>query len=89
MVSFRWIACAMLLASSVGCQSWGQPGRMSSRLNSQGSRENPVIDPWVQEYGEFARNELPPESSNDPLGLRKYFVSEKARDIERNLGIVD
>ena len=41
---------------------------------------------WVGEAGREARAGMQRESSTDPLGLRNVFMSEKARDIERNLG---
>lgn len=44
-------------------------------------------DPWVQQVGATARGHRPVEREPDPLGLKKYFMSEKARDIERNMGI--
>ncbi len=43
-------------------------------------------DPWVQSAGVEARGERPMTQANDPLGLRNVFMSEKARDIERNVG---
>lgn len=44
-------------------------------------------DPWVQQAGVEARGDRPKETANDPLGLRNIFMSEKARSIERNMGI--
>ncbi|MCA9075711.1 MAG: hypothetical protein KDA93_11805 [Planctomycetaceae bacterium] len=43
-------------------------------------------DPWVQEVGVEARGHQTKEQANDPLGLRNVFMSQKARDIESNLG---
>jgi hypothetical protein len=44
-------------------------------------------DPWIQRAGVEARGNRPRERSYDPLGLRNLFMSEKALDIERNMGI--
>lgn len=44
-------------------------------------------DPWVQQAGAEARGHRPVEKELDPLGLKKVFMSQKARDIERNMGI--
>lgn len=44
-------------------------------------------DPWVQQAGAEARGHRPVEKEYDPLGLKKYLMSDKARDIERNMGI--
>lgn len=44
-------------------------------------------DPWIQQAGAEARGHRPVEKEYDPLGLKKVFMSDKARDIERNMGI--
>jgi hypothetical protein len=44
-------------------------------------------DPWVQQAGAEARGHRPVEKEFDPLGFRQVFMSDRARDIERNLGI--
>jgi hypothetical protein len=44
-------------------------------------------DPWIQQAGAEARGDRPVEKEYDPLGLKKYVMSDKARDIERNMGI--
>ncbi|WP_437229376.1 hypothetical protein SH661x_001408 [Planctomicrobium sp. SH661] len=79
----RILACLLLL-TSLGCQTmWGV---------SQAShgREDPAIDdPWIESAGNIARNEHPPEKVYDPLGLRNVLTSEKARQIERNVGVGD
>ncbi|SFI00572.1 hypothetical protein [Planctomicrobium piriforme] len=75
------LACGCCL----GCQSLpGGPGTANTR-----GRENPTEDPWVQSAGDIARTEHPAEEVRDPLGLRKYLTSEKAREIERNVGVGD
>lgn len=44
-------------------------------------------DPWVQQAGAEARGDRPMQTEYDPLKLRQYLMSDKARDIERNMGI--
>lgn len=44
-------------------------------------------DPWVAEVAAEGRGNRPIEKEYDPLGLKKYLMSDKARDIERNMGI--
>jgi hypothetical protein len=44
-------------------------------------------DPWVQEAGAQARGNREMEKEADPLNLKRFFMSDKARDIERNLGV--
>jgi hypothetical protein len=44
-------------------------------------------DPWVQQAGAEARGHRPTEKEFDPFGLKQVIMSNKARDIERNLGI--
>ncbi len=43
-------------------------------------------DPWVQAVGDQARGHQIKEKEADPLGLRNLLTSQKARDIESNLG---
>jgi hypothetical protein len=78
------LACGIATA---GCHSLVDALRTG---DSGGSRENPIpTDPWVQEAGTEARTEHPPETIRDPLGLRDIFTSEKAQEIERNVGVGD
>ena len=46
-------------------------------------------DPWIQQAASEGRREYSVEKVNDPLGLRKYVMSDRAREIERNVGIID
>lgn len=46
-------------------------------------------DPWIQQAASEGRREYAVEKANDPLGLRKYVMSDRAREIERNVGIID
>jgi|GEM_PF-1756092 len=69
-----------------GCQS-----AMGSRAvrAAAAEEESDKSDAWVHSAGDVARTEHTLEEIHDPLGLRKYFMSEKAREIERNVGIGD
>jgi hypothetical protein len=44
-------------------------------------------DPWVQEVGDQARGHQTKEKDADPEWMRNFLMSQKARDIESNLGI--
>jgi hypothetical protein len=46
-------------------------------------------DPWIEQAGLEGRSDQPREDAGDPLGLRKYTMSARARAIERNVGIGD
>lgn len=80
--------CLALIAAA-GCQSLGGSNAWSNKgPRATGGRDNPVSDdPWIREAGTIARTEHPAEEVNDPLGLRNFFTSEKAREIERNVGV--
>ncbi len=44
-------------------------------------------DPWVQQVGDTARGHQTKDKDSDPPWLRNMLTSQKARDIESNLGI--
>ncbi len=46
-------------------------------------------DPWIAEAASEGRADQKAEHSNDPLHLRQYFLSNKARAIENNVGIAE
>jgi hypothetical protein len=46
-------------------------------------------DPWISAAASEGRQEQKSESANDPLHLRQYFLSNKARAIENNVGIAE
>ncbi len=75
----------LLLATTQGCQS--MVTSKAARIAAQEGSES--ADPWIRSAGDIARTEHTYEEVHDPLGLRKYFTSEKAREIERNVGIGD
>lgn len=91
MTKHAFLASALLMLGTLGCQSlWGTHRTAANGPGATGGRENPALkDPWVHQAGNIARNEHTPEEVQDPLGLRNYFTSEKARSIERNVGVGD
>lgn len=54
---------------------------------SEKSPADEPSDPWINETGSYTSSIHPSEPVNDPLGLRNVFMSQRARDIERNLGV--
>ena len=70
-------AIAVLLLLATGC-SFGNRNYLDP--TSQKSEK------WIGEAGSEARRGMTIEKENDPLGLRNVLMSQKARDIERNLG---
>jgi hypothetical protein len=46
-------------------------------------------DPWIASAANEGRHEQKAERANDPLHLRKYVLSNKARAIENNVGIAE
>jgi hypothetical protein len=54
--------------------------------------ENPADDPgdpWIAAAANEGRADQKVEHSNDPLHLRQYIISNKARSIENNVGIAE
>jgi hypothetical protein len=46
-------------------------------------------DPWIAAAASEGRKDEKVERSNDPLHLRQYVLSNKARAIENNVGIAE
>jgi len=82
----RYLPILLLFSLTIpGCQSL-----MPSRAVRSAASDTPEKeDPWVRSAGDIARTEHSYEEVHDPLGLRKFFTSEKAREIERNVGVGD
>ncbi len=76
---------ASLILASAGCQSTGFHVPASLRWKEVDGAK--VDDPWTKQAGSEGRAGRPVEKQNDPLNLRKYFMSEKALEIEANCGI--
>lgn len=83
-----YLLCGLMLSGCVSPMGLHTAGR--GLKSSSGAREAPVSgDPWVEDAGSFARVEHTREEVRDPLGLRDFLTSEKARQIERNVGVGD
>jgi hypothetical protein len=46
-------------------------------------------DPWIAAASREGRRDQKAETANDPLHLRQYFLSNKARAIENDVGIAE
>lgn len=85
------ILLAVVTLCSSGCTSLPRRWLWSatpSTANYDDSTDD-SSDPWISAAAREGRREHTEEKVNDPLGLRKYTMSQKARDIEGNLGIVE
>ncbi len=95
MSSRRIAASLLVVVLCAGCQSSFLSRHFTQTVgyrDSGSARENPAdqtSDPWIQDVGTITSDEHSAIPVNDPLKLRKIFVSTKARDIERNLGVAD
>ena len=83
----------LMLMFTTGCQSSPFSKGFAQTFGfreSTSARENPagqMSDPWIQDVGKYTKGEHTQQEINDPLKLRNFFMSDKAQDIERNLGI--
>ena len=75
---------ASLLLASAGCQSMGFGSLKMPHMKEADGATN--VDPWTTQAGSEGRAGRPLEKENDPLNLRRFFLSEKAMEIERNCG---
>jgi len=57
-------------------------------LNEPNPADDPG-DPWISAAAREGRSDQEGETANDPLHLRQYFFSNKARAIENNVGIAE
>ena len=73
-----------VILATVGCQSMGFKGWKVPKL------ENPVgttnEDPWTTQAGSEGRAGRAIEKEWDPLHLKRFLLSDKAAEIERNCG---
>jgi hypothetical protein len=80
----------MLSLACLGCTTMGNMGQgMKTAMRTDGAdiAQETTGDPWVDGAGDYARKIHPAEEVNDPLHLREVFRDDKARSIERNLGV--
>lgn len=78
------VLLAGLLLAASGCQSMGL-GKWNG-LHMKEAEGATVEDPWTTQAGSEGRAGRPLEKEADPLNLRRFFLSEKAMEIERNCG---
>lgn len=80
------LATTLLLAES-GCTTTRR--RLARMLPDQRGYDDGTdsSDPWIAEAGGEGRAEFAKEKEADPFGWKPLFMSQKARDIEKNLGI--
>lgn len=72
----------LLIVSLTGCRATGD--FLFSKLEEgQGSASE---DPWTTQAGSEGRAGRAVEKEADPLNLRRFLMSEKAMEIERNCG---
>ena len=72
--------CAGLLFTAVGCQTVSETFKMKDGAGTA------VEDPWTTQAGSEGRAGRAVEKEADPLNLRRFMMSEKAMEIERNCG---
>ncbi len=72
--------CLGLAFAAVGCQSLGSAFKLKE---ADGARSE---DPWTTQAGSEGRAGRTMEKEADPLNLRRFLMSEKAMEIERNCG---
>ena len=85
---------AMVLSALPGCAAMttmksAASDRMAFFRPGTSDYHDPTTDssdPWVQEVGDTARGHQAKEKDSDPPWLRNILMSQKARDIESNLG---
>ncbi len=79
--------CLFLLTASLGLGGCTTVSRMIGPTTDYEDPTEMTSDPWARAAAEEGRRGFARETVNDPLNLRQYFMSEKARSIERNVGI--
>ena len=72
---------ASWILAAAWCQSMGWRGPHLKEVDGA-----TVEDPWTTQAGSEGRAGRPLEKEADPLNLRRFFLSEKAMEIERNCG---
>lgn len=90
---FRTILSGLLTALVVvqaGCNAMRENSRQMIDVFKPGDyedwTENSTADPWIRQAGVEARGHRERESVGEPDWFHNRLTSEKARDIERNMG---
>lgn len=85
------LAAAVLTTAglTVGCTSSSAAWNLRRATANPGYVDTTEMpdEEWITDAGATGRAGRTVETSNDPLNLRELFMSEKARSIERNVGI--
>lgn len=83
------VSCLLLaaLVLQAGCST--TRGRLARMLPASEDYDDGTdsSDPWIAEAGSTGRAEFQSVKEPDPFGWKPLFMSQKARDIEKNLGI--
>jgi hypothetical protein len=88
------LACLAGIAAAPGCgltEPFERSAQYFKQTMAPGGTDrkhwaDETVDPWIDEAGVEARGDRPREKDPDRW-FKNYFQSEKARSIERNLGI--
>jgi hypothetical protein len=72
--------CVGLVLATVGCQTVSETFKMKDGAGTS------CEDPWTTQAGAEGRAGRSLEKEADPLNLRRFMMSEKAMEIERNCG---
>ena len=91
-LSLLLAAIAVSLAGlTAGCASWTDQASWNFKraISNPGYVDTTEMDDetWIKEAADTGRKGRTVEVENDPFNLRDIFMSEKARSIERNVGI--
>ncbi len=88
---FALLLIAALIMAHSGCAAITQNSRSMWRaLRTDGNYADSTEGPdelWVQQAGDQARESHPRETATEPAWFRGLIMSDRARSIERNLGI--
>lgn len=85
----RLVSCGLLLSVAVGC-STTEGMTMFKNRDYVDSTEG-ADDPWISNVGKEAENRGVRKSqmSEEPRWFRELTMSDRAREIEANVGITD
>lgn len=86
----RWLMLATLgltIAACTGCAS--SDGLTLFKNRDYADPTEGADDPWTSTAGEEGRRGRPKEKSEEPKWFREFTMSDRAREIENNLGISD
>jgi hypothetical protein len=77
-----------LLTCQCGCSMMrGRVARMMPDSEGYADGTDATSDPWIAEASGEGRADYRTDTEADPFGWKPLFMSQKARDIEKNLGV--